>query len=200
MSGAVYAGPAAPCGTQNNPKCGDTEKREASSSDLVRRIDFLAKQFRRRITPYDGVNRKMTILEATNASDPMRRQEVGAGIIVNENGVPRMTRTVKGGLDGVEGVGDQINKEMRDGDTLVGVIHFHPGGEGAQHFSSGDIEVARQFKDDNKKLLNPGVGVLFYLQMPMDQGGGVLVFDVSKNLVTTVKPYRFLDLLLKEKE
>ena len=186
VSGSANAGQPAPCGTPGHPMCGDTTKREASTSVLVKWIDSLGRMFRRKRTPLDP-ERKLRIYDLVNTSSFLR-VEHAVGIIVDKDGIPRTTKVVTGDLDGTE---VDFNKELKPGDRIVGIIHGHPGGEGAEHFSEADIANARKFAKDNKGFLIPEIGVLYYLQQPPDRGGKVLVFDVNKNTITELYPWRF---------
>jgi RHS repeat-associated protein len=186
VSGSANAGQAAPCGTSGHPICGDTTKREASTSALVKWIDSLGRMFRRQRTPLDP-ERRLRIYDLVNTSSFLR-VEHAVGIIVDKDGITRTTKVFTGDLDGTK---VDFNKEMKSGDRIVGIIHGHPGGEGAEHFSEADIANARKFARDNKALLIPEIGVLYYLQQPPDRGGKVLVFDVNKNTITALYPWRF---------
>jgi hypothetical protein len=183
----MHAGPAAPCGKPGNPKCGDPKKRAAGLSKIAKDVDALALTFGSMRTLLDMTG-KMTILDATVATSNRQRLEHAAGILIDSNGVPRFTKVVYGDLDSVDGLAPAINKELKSGDKLVGVIHSHPGGEGGQHFSEGDITAAKNFEKDrvNQKLFHPQVWAQFYLLTPKTLGGKVLVYDVKRDTVTVV--------------
>jgi hypothetical protein len=183
--GPTYAGPAAPCGTPGNPKCGDPKARAAGLSPLVKKVDAAALSFGARLNMLDP-NRKMTILDTTVAIDAKQRLEHAAGIVIDANDEPRLTRTSIGDLDTSQ---PDINKELKAGDRVVGTIHSHPGGAGAENFSAGDIATAKAFAadKDNQEFIHPKVGVLYYLLTPKSSGGNVLVFDVRRNTVTEVR-------------
>lgn len=79
---------------------------------------------------------------------------------------------------------------VKPGDQLVGTVHTHPGGAGAENFSKGDIAFGRDFLSQVKAqpgVMNTKVGVQLYVVQPRDAGGGILNFDVRRNVITPVR-------------
>jgi RHS repeat-associated protein len=181
-SGVTNGGPSAPCGKSGNPRCGDAARRASRSPAVLAEIDGLVKQWTERTTALDP-KRKLTIRQAT-VSNGITRVEHAAGIIIDKNGVPRLTKTFTGDLDSVEVDWDEAG--LRNGDYVVGTVHSHPGGPGAQHFSQGDIDFGKDLLGQVRSPPNapfPGVGVQLYLVQPPNAGGGILVFNPARNVV-----------------
>jgi hypothetical protein len=178
------AGDPAPCGKGSNPRCGDAATRAPKLSPLMRSIDKMVKDWRQKMSPADPSGTE-TVLDSTTSKIDRHRVELTAGIVIGEDDAPRLTKTYIGSLDSSHVDWD---KELRAGDKIVGSVHTHPGGGNAQHFSTGDIATG---KDLLKQALGqgavyPGIGVLLYLVQPKDQGGGVLVYNVARDVIVPV--------------
>jgi hypothetical protein len=183
----MHAGPAAPCGKPGNPKCGDTKTRAAGLSKIAQAVDALALTFGTKHSILDMTGKK-TILDLTDSTTDRLRLEHAAGILIDSKGVPRFTGVLYGDLDSVD-VQPAVSKEAKPGDKLVGTIHSHPGskpGDGGEHFSKQDIEVAKKLEKDNRGLFHKDVGALLYLLTSKANGGKVLVYDVKRDMVTVV--------------
>jgi hypothetical protein len=184
IDATTWRGDSAPCGHGSNPRCGDAATRGPKRSPLLRSIDELVKAWRHRKSPTDPSGRE-TILDSTTSPIDRHRVELTAGIIIGEDDAPRLTRTYIGSLDSSS---VDWEKELRSGDKIVGSVHTHPGGANAQHFSSGDIatgkELLRQAREQH--AVYPGIGVLLYLVQPKDAGGGVLVYNVARDVIVPV--------------
>ena len=102
--------------------------------------------------------------------------EYTAAIIVDRNGIPRLSRTYEGGLQESEVPAEKLQKELRPGDTIIGTVHNHPIlATDKLHFSVGDIEKANKFMNVNRAFVNPSIGVNYYVVSP----GQALVFEVG---------------------
>jgi hypothetical protein len=184
IDAVTRAGDPAPCDKSGNPKCGNAATRASKRPPVLVKIDQLVKDWRRKKSPADPSG-KETILDSTTSKVARHRVELTAGILIDEDDKPRLTRTYMGDLDSSSVDWD---RELRAGDRIVGSVHTHPGGAGAQHFSKGDIstgkDLLRQVKAQDAVF--PEVGVLLYLVQPKDQGGGVLVFNVARDVIVPV--------------
>lgn len=180
------AGNPAPCGQGSHPRCGDAATREPKRSPLLKSIDELVKKWRHKKSPADPSG-KETILDSTTSSVARHRVELTAGIVIDEDDAPRLTKTYIGTLDSSSVDWD---RELRSGDRIVGTVHTHPGGgAGAKHFSTGDITTGKDLLSQVRAqdAAYPGIGVLLYLVQPKDQGGGVLVYNVARDVITPVR-------------
>jgi hypothetical protein len=177
-------GDPAPCGKSGNPSCGDAASRAAKRSELLTTIDELVKAWRKKKSPVDPA-RKETILDSTTSPVDRHRVELTAGILIGEDDKPRLTKTYVGSLDSSQVDWD---KELRSGDMIVGSVHTHPGGTGAQHFSKADVATGKELLKQARAqdAVYPGIGVLLYLVKPKDQGGGVLVYNVARDMIVAV--------------
>jgi hypothetical protein len=81
-------------------------------------------------------------------------REYAAAIIVNRAGIPRLSRTLDGGPQEAWIDADKLNRELRAGDTVVGIVHNHPiPASETLHFSEGDVTTAQQFLRDNRAVI-----------------------------------------------
>lgn len=184
-TGTMNGGPSAPCGQPGNPRCGDPTLRAKHISErapVLAEIDQLAKRWGAQTS---RTNPALTVRQSTTSPSAKDRVEQTAGIVVDAAGVPRLTQTFTGDLDSSSVNWDKV--KLRDGDLIVGTIHSHPGGPGAENFSAGDIrtgkELLRQLRPQG---LVPGVGVQLYVLLP-GADGGTLNFNVMRNVITVVQ-------------
>jgi RHS repeat-associated protein len=183
-TGTTNGGPSAPCGQPGNPRCGDPTLRAehmAERAPVLAEIDQLAKRWGGQTS---RTNPSLTIRQSTTSMSAKDRVEQTAGIVVDAGGVPRLTQTFTGDLDSSSVDWDRV--KLRDGDLLVGTIHSHPGGPGAENFSAGDIRTGKELLLQLRPQgLVRGVGVQMYVLLP-GVDGGTLNFNVMRNVVTVV--------------
>jgi hypothetical protein len=77
---------------------------------------------------------------------------------------------------------------LKEGDRIVGTVHTHPGGAGAEHFSLGDVDYGKSLRSQllpQEGAIYPGVGVHLYVVQP-GATGGILDFNVARNVITTL--------------
>jgi RHS repeat-associated protein len=189
--GDAARGPPAPCDSKGNPSCGSVAEREATRSALIARIDdeVLSWMFRRSPARISA----MSNLTGTELLGIEHGAVIVVGEVVSPDGktktdVPRLVGASSG-----TPTDPNINIAaipFRDGDRIVGIVHSHPppGKDGA-HFSKIDIDGAKQAAKGGNTT-HPDVGILYYMMRPQETGGGMLVFDVSRNTVTPVTPSR----------
>lgn len=184
----THGGPAAPCGRKGNPRCGTADARARNRSELLARIDRLARTFGDRQVPRPPPG-GLTILQSLMRTDVFG-VEYTAGIIVGTDGAVRFTQVFAGSRDESKVKWDEV--ELAAGDRVIGTIHTHPGLD-AHDFSKGDIDSANTFAKENKDALHPAIGVQFYLLFAAAVTNGVTtpgfaVFNQRTNTVSPVPP------------
>lgn len=168
--GGTNSGPDAPCNRGSNPRCGTTAERLPRIGKSERAVDALAYLWQFTQIPNGPHDGRMlpNVMEAGG--------EYTAAIIVDRNGIPRLSRTYEGGLQESEVPAEKLQKELRPGDTIIGTVHNHPIlATDKLHFSVGDIEKANKFMNVNRAFVNPSIGVNYYVVSP----GQALVFEVG---------------------
>jgi len=152
----------------------------------LQKIDQLVRDWANSTSPQDP-SHKTTIRQTTTAKDPLIRVEHTIGLYIDKHGVPKRTKTFTGDLDST--AVDWTRYESDIG-YVVGTAHTHPGGELSEHFSAntprrpGDEKFGRDFLKDNQQIVFPGVGVQMYLV----HSGGILNWNVARNVITVVPP------------
>lgn len=135
-------------------------------SDIERQADQAASEFRYKRSPMSGTNR-LSVVEAT----ALRDSEHGMAIVLKADG--RTIRTTK--TDFASGSHIDFNIELKEGETLLALVHSHPPGATGSRFSTGDIQTA------NRADIRANI----YLLQPFDEqyGYGVIVYDVKRNKI-----------------
>jgi hypothetical protein len=169
QSGPTASGPSAPCDTAGHPACGKVPDRLRSITPLERAADALAYLWRYTPipdAPGDGRARPAVI---------DRDYEYTAGIVVDRNGIPRLTKTFTDGTPQRAQL-DWSKVKLNAGDTVVGTVHNHPIPRAERlHFSEGDIKTADDFLRDNRGIVNARTGGNFYVVSP----GQSLVYEIG---------------------